>query len=145
MNIFSYKENLPQLYIAVIRAWLGSMLVYNGLHLSSDDTLSALLNSVSGKSVSGETNAVIYITKMIELICGAFIFLGLYTRALSICIAIMMLIATIASKTSLIELGNANNAFANIFFWLSSLIIFFGPGKKSLDYLFFGKEPGFRT
>jgi len=144
MNIFLYKENLPQLYIAVIRAWLGALLVYNGLHLSSGDSLSVLFNSVSEKSVTGETDVVIYITKMIELICGAFIFLGLYTRVLAICIAIAMLFATIASKMNLIALGNANNAFTNIFFWLSSLVIFFGPGKRSLDYLFFGKEPGFK-
>jgi len=145
MNIFLHKENLPQLYIAVIRVWLGSLLVYNGLHLSEDDALSLLLKSESIKSVIGETDTVNYIAKMIDLISGTFIFLGLYTRAFSIFIALAMLIGTIASKSNLINLGNSNNAFTNIFFWFSSLVIFFGPGKKSLDYLFFGKEPGFKT
>lgn len=77
-----------------------------------------------------------YAAKIIELAGGVILALGLFTRIISVLLMIVMLgvIFTMGG-------GDPFNAEgAALFFLLFAIFCFAGPGKFSLDYLFFDRR-----
>ncbi len=81
-----------------------------------------------------------------ELLGGALMALGLFTRPASIPLAGTMVVAYLtAHREELMAIFSDTDKFleaAPFTFLLASLIVLaFGPGKLSLDHLIFGKKP----
>jgi putative oxidoreductase len=82
-----------------------------------------------------------YLTGSIELIGGAFLLLGLFSRWAAIPLILMMLVAfTTAEMEATRMIFNDPQNFIHrtpfSFLFASLLIFVFGPGKASLDYWF---------
>src|SRR5258708_10087664 len=84
---------------------------------------------------------ITYAAKIIEMLLGLLLFIGLLTRISSGIVMIIMLVAIATSMTNIIDFGNAWEALAKILFWFAAIFLVYGGGKWSSDnYLLLKKE-----
>jgi len=82
-------------------------------------------------------NFMAYLGKVMELVTGILITLGLFTRIAVVCLAITMLIVCFGIGKGRIFMEDQHPF---LFVLLSFVFFFTGAGKWSLDNVFFGKR-----
>ena len=141
MKPFSGKNALAILLLA-IRLWFASLLVYSGFLAAGKDIMYRLFNRIGGAHNLLLPGPLTHLAKVIEIVLGFSLLLGLFTRFTSGIVMIMMLAAIIASYTNMIDFGLGYQALAKVLFWFAGIFVFYGAGKWSLDnYLLLKKQP----
>lgn len=118
--------------ITVIRLIVGFFMIYHGWEIFDTGKMNAYLEWDLFKTSTGKS--LVYAGKAAELLGGALLFLGLFTR-----IAAMILIATMACITFFVGHGKIwyEDQHPFLFVLLGFVFIFTGPGSWSLDNSFF--------
>lgn len=82
---------------------------------------------------------MLWIAGFIEFFGGILLALGLFTRWMALLAAILMLMAYLAAHWAWFPTLN-NGELATLYFLVYLVIFAYGPGRLSLDSLFFGKR-----
>jgi len=133
-RFFSPSPLWQQQGLGIVRIIVGLFLVYHGSELFYPETMKVYLTWEQFKTPSGPF--MIYLGKTVELVVGLLILAGLFTRLASLLIVVTMLYISFF-------VGNGKIWYDDqlpFLFVLLTLIFFFaGPGKWSLDQIFFNK------
>jgi uncharacterized membrane protein YphA (DoxX/SURF4 family) len=122
--------------LTLIRIIVGSFMVYHGSEVFDKQKMvdyAKWLNDLHFPSPL----FMAYLGKGLELVAGIFFLLGFLTRLAIIPLAVTMLVISFGMGHGKIFMDDQHP----FLFVLLFLVIFFtGPGKFSLDHLFFGKK-----
>lgn len=137
MNYSSCNEKISKPFVTIapifLRVVLGVMFLMAGIGKFSNGT-DGLAGMLGWLGPLAGTFA--FIVAAVELIGGAFLIIGLFTRISSILLSIIMIVATIT-----VVLPNAGfmGALGKDIMYLAGLIVLLaqGPGKFSLDGMLF--------
>lgn len=120
--------------ISLIRICSGIMIIMFGKEIFDEATMNDYTKFLTDVGFSSP-RFMLTLAKLTELIGGAFLIVGLFTR-----IVVFPLMMTMLTIVWYMSDGNFfNGGTASTFFLLFLLFLFFGSGKFSLDYLFFDK------
>jgi putative oxidoreductase len=127
-----FNIHIPTLFL-FIRTWFGSLLIFNGIHSITSDKSTLFFNWSFGNS-STFTNVLLWTACFAEIIFGLFIVTGMFTRIVSIAVAICIAIAIFSSIAQKIDFAGYYISMASILFWFSCIfsIIKF-PQANSVD------------
>ena len=132
-----YTENfIGQIFLLVIRVYWGYLLFRIGLTKLTNIPETAQFFATLGIPMPG-VSAVL--AGLIELIGGASLVLGLFSRVMSLILVAHFIIACLAAHTEAIVnfFSNPNVFFEAppfLFFLTSLIVLCFGPGFISFDY-----------
>ncbi|HLY68440.1 MAG TPA: DoxX family protein [Puia sp.] len=143
-RLFKLKQHFPEFPVMIIRFWFASLLLYAGFNFAVHDGLNMIFSWLSGKIGLQSNNFLIYLGRGIEIICGVLILIGLFTRIATGVIAAIMIIIKLIADLGLLDIGNANPAYAAIFFWFAVLLFFFATRKWTARELVFSRMPGIK-
>ena len=119
--------------IAIIRIIIGVLLVFHGWQLFEGEDMSGFANLLLNMSIP-YPEAFAYAGKLIELVGGVLLILGLFTRVVTMLLFLTFLFITFALGQGKIFTENQ----LPFLFALISLIFFFtGAGRISIDYILF--------
>lgn len=142
-NAFSYVgDNLQSLFLLCIRLFWGYGFFLSGL--GKFGNIDKVIGFFTNLGIPyPEINA--YAAAGVELVGGALLILGLFSRIAAIPLIFTMGVAYLtAHKEALLNIFNDTDTFfqqAPFLFLLAALIVFvFGPGRFSLDYFLFDKD-----
>jgi uncharacterized membrane protein YphA (DoxX/SURF4 family) len=120
--------------ISLIRICSGIMIIIFGKEIFDEATMNDYTKFLTDVGFSSP-RFMLTLAKLTELIGGAFLIVGLFTR-----IVVFPLMMTMLTIVWYMSDGNFfNGGTASTFFLLFLLFLFFGSGKFSLDYVFFDK------
>jgi uncharacterized membrane protein YphA (DoxX/SURF4 family) len=120
--------------ISLIRICAGIMIIMFGKEIFDEATMNDYTKFLTDVGFSSP-RFMLTLAKLTELIGGAFLIVGLFTR-----IVVLPLMMTMSTIVWYMSDGNFfNGGTASTFFLLFLLFLFLGSGKFSLDYVFFDK------
>lgn len=129
--------------LLLIRLMIGVLMAFYGyeklIHFNEMAASEFWAKNVSFLGMSGETPLAL--TVFAELFCSFFLILGLFTRfSLLVLLFCMAYIFLVIFPMSILDKGDNgyqfNDAFTYFIIYLG--LLFTGPGKYSLDKMFFG-------
>lgn len=121
--------------ILIVRIFTGIMILPHGQELFDANSMKETLGFLNEIKFPLAT-PLGYLAKICEFFGGILIMLGLFTRIMTI-----PLIITMGVIIKIMGGGNIfNDTSATLFLLLFLSIFFTGPGKWSLDYLFFDRK-----
>lgn len=120
--------------LALVRVILGLFLVYHGWEVFNAGKMNEYLAWDIFKT-SASSAFMIYTGKVAELVGGVLLSVGLLTR-----VSAIMIIGTMGYIAFFVGSGKIwyQDQHPFLFVLLATIFFFTGPGKWSLDYLFFG-------
>jgi putative oxidoreductase len=136
-RFFSSSPLAPDFGLLLVRSITGIMLVWHGFETFDAEKMKMYTGwFVERKYASPEIWA--YAGKVAELLAGIGFILGLFTRlaALASIAAFAGIIFILGSKGKIFE----GDQHPFLFIVISLVFLFAGPGKFSLDHLFFSKK-----
>lgn len=120
--------------ISLIRISSGIMIIMFGKEIFDEATMNDYTKFLTDVGFCSP-RFILTLAKLTELIGGALLIVGLFTR-----IVVFPLMITMLTIIWYMSDGNFfNGGTASTFFLLFLLFLFLGPGKFSLDYVFFDK------
>ena len=126
-----YRESI----LAILRIILGLLLIYHGYEVFDATTMKGYLEWDDFKSPLGAF--LVYAGKGAEFVAGVLLTLGLLTR-----VGALICIGTLAYITFFVGHGKFwyEDQHPFMFVLFGVLFLFMGPGKWSLDALFFSNK-----
>ena len=122
--------------LTLIRLVVGSFMIYHGFEVFDKQKMVDYTKWLSDLHFPSPL-VMAYLGKGAELVAGIFLFLGFLTRLAIIPLAVTMLVICFGMGHGKIFMDDQHP----FLFVLLFLVIFFtGPGKFSLDYIFFSKR-----
>ena len=121
--------------LGIIRIFTGIFMVYHGWEVFDEEKMNEYTKWMVDMKLYAPS-FMAYLGKSIELVSGVLIVLGLFTRIAVIPLAITMLFICFAIGKGRIFM---EEQYPFLFVLLSFLFFFNGPGKWSMDKLFFSK------
>ena len=119
--------------IALVRIMVGVMLIFQGWQLFEVHDLNVFVDLLFNMSIPFP-DAMVYSAKLVELIGGFFLILGLFTRLMTALLFITFLLLTFGLGQGKIFTENQ----LPFLYALISLIFFFtGAGRLSIDFILF--------
>lgn len=120
--------------LALVRVILGLFLVYHGWEVFNAGKMTEYLAWDIFKT-SASSAFMVYTGKVAELVGGVLLSVGLLTR-----VSAIMIIGTMGYIAFFVGSGKIwyQDQHPFLFVLLATIFFFTGPGKWSLDYLFFG-------
>ena len=121
--------------IAIIRIFVGLLLVYHGMEIFFPETMNSYLQWDMFKGPYGKL--MVYTGKTSEFICGVLLSLGLLTR-----VAALIMIGNFSYITFFVGEGRFwyEEQHPFMFALFGSLFLFTGPGAWSVDAIFFKRK-----
>lgn len=119
--------------IALVRIMVGVMLIYHGLQLFETHDMSVITDLLFNMSIPFP-EAMAYTGKLVELIGGVFLILGLFTR-----LTTALLFFTFMFITFYLGDGKvfSDNQLPFLFGLISLIFFFTGAGRLSIDFILF--------
>lgn len=119
--------------IALVRIMVGVMLIYHGLQLFETHDMSVVTDLLFNMSIPFP-EAMAYTGKLVELIGGVFLILGLFTR-----LTTALLFFTFMFITFYLGDGKvfSDNQLPFLFGLISLIFFFTGAGRLSIDFILF--------
>jgi putative oxidoreductase len=119
--------------IALVRIAVGVMLIFHGWQVFETEDMSGFADLLFNMSIPFP-EAMAYTGKLIELIGGFFLVLGLFTRLIT-----AMLFITFIWITFVLGEGKflTDNQLPFLYALMSLLFFFSGAGRLSIDYILF--------
>lgn len=135
-KIFSPYGLWQETGVCIIRVITGVFMIYHGWEVL--DSVKMLEYAKWMTDMKFQSPALVaYLGKTLELVCGVFITLGLFTRIAVIFLAITMLAVSFGIGKGRIFMEDQHPF---LFVLLSFIFFFTGAGKYSIDFLLFGKR-----
>ena len=122
--------------VGIVRIITGLFMVYHGLEVFDENKMNEYAKWMLDMKLYAPS-FMAYLGKGLELVCGFFIVLGLFTRIALIPLAITMGFICFAIGKGRIFMEDQHPF---LFVLLSFLFFFTGPGKWSLDKFFFSSQ-----
>lgn len=119
--------------IALVRISLGVMLIFRGWQLFETHDMNVISDLLFNMSMPFP-EAMAYTGKVIELVCGLFLLLGLFTRFVTALLFLAYLFVTFALGDGRIL---SDNQLPFLFALMSLVFFFAGAGRLSIDYILF--------
>src|SRR5687767_1893841 len=119
--------------IALVRIMIGVLLIFHGLQLFETPDMQAFADVLFNMSMPFP-EAMAYTGKLVELIGGAFLILGLFTRLMSALLFLSFMFITFVMGEGKIF---TENQHPFMFAMISLLFFFTGAGRLSIDYILF--------
>ncbi len=144
-KLFSFSANPinKDFGLLLIRLMIGVLMAFYGyeklIHFNEMAASEFWAKNVSFLGMSGETPLAL--TVFAELFCSLFLILGLFTRfSLLVLLFCMAYIFLVIFPMSILDKGDNGYQFndAFVYFIIYLGLLFTGPGKYSLDKMFFG-------
>jgi len=121
--------------IFVIRILTAMMIIPHGFEMFSTGKMND--NTAFLKDIHFPmAEAMGYVAKIIEMAGGFLLAAGLFTRLITIPLMVIMVVVTAGMN----NWNVFNGELTFLFFLLFLMFLFTGPGKWSLDYVFFDRE-----
>lgn len=119
--------------IALVRIMVGVMLIFHGLQLFETQDMGVFTDLLFNMSIPFP-EAMAYTGKLVELIGGAFMILGLFTRLVTVLLFITFMFITFGLGEAKIF---SDNQLPFLYALISLLFFFTGAGRLSIDYILF--------
>jgi len=119
--------------IALVRIMLGVLLIFHGLQLFETEDMEGFADVLFNMSIPFP-EAMAYIGKLVELIGGGFLILGLFTRLMTALLFVTFMFITFVMGEGKIF---TDNQHPFMFAMISLLFFFTGAGRLSIDYILF--------
>lgn len=119
--------------IALVRIMVGVMLIFHGLQLFETQDMGVFTDLLFNMSIPFP-EAMAYTGKLVELIGGAFMILGLFTRLVTVLLFITFMFITFGLGEARIF---SDNQLPFLYALISLLFFFTGAGRLSIDYILF--------
>lgn len=131
-RLFSPTPILQNHGLAIIRIFLGSLMIFHGKEIFQPELMNTYLEWEMFKGPNGKL--MIYAGKSSEFIGGLSIFLGLFTR-----LGALLTIGTLSYITFFVGQGRFwyEDQHPFMFVLMGLVFLFFGPGAWSVDHLIF--------
>lgn len=140
MNSFFSSAPLPAIsrtgILTLVRVTVGGFMIYHGCEVLDAKTMNGYLQWDMFKG-STAAKCMVYAGKSCELLGGTLLFLGLLTRLAALLILGVMLYVSLFVGHGIIWYDDQPPF---LFVLLALVFLAFGPGKISLDHLFFKKK-----
>lgn len=119
--------------IALVRIVVGVMLIYHGLQLFETHDMSVFTDLLFNMAIPFP-EAMAYTGKLVELMGGFFLILGLFTRVTTV-----LLFCTFMFITFYLGEGKifSDNQLPFLFALISLIFFFTGAGRLSIDFILF--------
>lgn len=136
-KFFSPAPLAPDTGLFLVRAVTGILLIWHGMETFDAEKMKMYTGWFMERNYSSPAIWA-YAGKVAELLAGVGFLLGLFTRlsALAAIAAFAGIIFILGGKGKLFE----GDQHPFLFILISLVFLFAGPGKYSLDHLFFGKN-----
>ena len=119
--------------IAIVRIMVGVMLIFHGWQLFETNDMGLFADLLFNMAIPFP-EAMAYTGKLIELLGGFFLILGLFTRVMTVLLFLTFMFITFAIGEGKIFTDNQHP----FLFALISLVFFFtGAGRLSIDFILF--------
>lgn len=135
-NILSSNPYYPDIGLGIVRIFTGVFMVYHGWEVFDEEKMKEYAKWMGDIKLIAPS-FMGYLGKSIELISGILIALGLFTRIAIIPLAITMLFICFVIGKGRIFM---EEQYPFLFVLLSVLFFFTGPGKWSMDKIFFSTQ-----
>ncbi|MEX2235606.1 MAG: DoxX family protein [Cyclobacteriaceae bacterium] len=119
--------------IALVRIMVGVLLIFHGLQLFESQDMNGFADVLFNMSVPFP-EAMAYTGKIVELIGGGFLILGLFTRLMTALLFLTFMFITFVMGEGKIF---TDNQHPFLFAMMSLLFFFTGAGRLSIDYILF--------
>ena len=119
--------------IAFVRIMVGAMLIVHGLQLFESKDMSVFSDLLFNMAIPFP-EAMAYTGKLIELIGGFFLILGLFTRIVTALLFVTFIFITFSVGEAKIF---SDNQLPFLYALISLLFFFTGAGRLSIDYILF--------
>jgi uncharacterized membrane protein YphA (DoxX/SURF4 family) len=133
---FSPRSLWPDQGLAIIRVMVGIFMIYHGSEVFEETKMNDYAKWLRDLNFPSPS-LMAYLGKGTELVSGIFFTLGLFTRLAAIPLAVTMMIICFGLGQGKIFMDDQHPF---LFALLALLFFFTGPGKWSLDQLFFGQS-----
>jgi uncharacterized membrane protein YphA (DoxX/SURF4 family) len=130
------------LFLFLARIWFGAMMIKSGKVIFSGEEMLFFEKLFRDVAHFQQPFFLAYFAKSIEFFFGFFLCLGFLTRIASFLTGFTMLVATFTANKGDIFVMYGALTFGLT--WLGFYLFFFGPGKFSLDYLIFDRNPSYK-
>ena len=136
-KFFSSSPIYTEPILAIVRVVTGLLMVYHGWEVFDDEKMKVYFEWDSFKKFS-KPILMIYLGKVVELVAGILLSLGILTRFGS-----LLLISIMIYITFVVGEGRFwyQEQHPFLFILLGIIYLFYGGGRYSLDHLLFKKRP----
>ena len=119
--------------IAIVRIMVGVLLIFHGLQIFETNDMEGFAETLSGMSIPFP-EIMVYTGKLIELVGGFFLILGLFTRVMTTLLFLTFIFITFVMGEGKIFTDNQNPFLLAM---IALLFFFTGAGRLSIDYILF--------
>jgi putative oxidoreductase len=119
--------------IAIVRIMLGVLLIFHGLQLFQTNDMDGFADVLFNMAIPFP-EAMAYTGKLVELIGGFFLILGLFTRLITALLFLTFIFITFVMGEGKIFTDNQHPFLLAM---ISLLFFFTGAGRLSIDYILF--------
>jgi putative oxidoreductase len=122
--------------VALVRIITGALMIYHGIEVFDADKMKNYAKWLTDLKFPSPL-LMAYLGKGSELVCGALLLVGLFTRPAALLLAVTMLVILFGMGHGKIF---TDDQHPFLFVLLALLFFFTGPGKWSLDQRFFTEK-----
>ena len=118
---FAAGQKTVQIFFICMRVWFGSLLLYNGIYAHFAGPPDLFFNWIFKSGGPAFPTELVWPVSVVEIICGLFIAIGLFTKKTSSFIALCMTATIIAAAIAHADFASYFISMIVIIFWFACI------------------------